>query len=620
MFDRFLECFFYDHQKSSILLIFFFLCIGASKTIKKATATSQSNLTDEPVLSQSKQSKESMLQSYSTCLSRDVGVSQLDQICLLVDKTKKQITDFEVDKTNSTKLSRDSQFAQSGSSQMSQSFQSDLSDDEKEEDIALLPSLAQRLANIRLCSSDNNKGNSQSCTREIPIKTVVLSSEENDKDDERKQGINAVIKHQSSLDYRNFSSSKLLPKEGEHRFPVYDKRQQDDRVRDTFNEKEHRFPVYHKTKPDDHTKENINEKNPVCDTRKLESVSTEIRFNNHTGNNQEALLDQQRKNISKNGTSGKEYEVFHLSSSGVKSDNKDLTSSSSIPRSSKEIENIYYRSSSSDFSSVDKDLASSSTPCFTEKKKRVLEASRKSFIDDLLFSGDDDDSLLGALDELENKPLNEGECVKSTPSHNFELSHNIENDSLLGDNIQKNNGGECIKSTPSPVHLTHDADDDSLLDVLVELREHNGEECRHETPSPPCCINLSTPNVLENEQPVLKEVSKNFSQLGDSILDDGDEGLFQKTPSLGNHRKQAGFQGDDKENDAPSVTVADFEKSLRRKLNLTTPVEHNTKNKDAECDIAHVYETVSPLVSSTPVPLSPLCLADRLKARFRNAR
>ena len=169
------------------------------------------------------------------------------------------------------------------------------------------------------------------------------------------------------------------------------------------------------------------------------------------------------------------------------------------------------------------------------------------------------------------------------------------------------------------------------MDILVELQEHNGEECRHETPSPPCCINLSTPNIAaeEDDQLVLKDASNNFSQLGDSILGEDDKDVFQGTPSLGNHRKQTGRQDGDKENlnDALS-TVADFERSLRKKLNLTTTVKHNPKNENESDDkprAAHAYQTASSLegiatVSNTPASSSPMCLADRLKARFRHAR
>lgn len=484
------------------------------------------------------------------------------------------------------------------------SDQSNSSDSEREDDIALLPSLTQRLANIRLYSSDD-KGNFQTNTREIPLKSSV----ENDRCDERKKGIDeGVSGYRSDQEYRSFSNSKDKSNK-EHKLPVYDKRQQDDRIKETFNEEEQKLSVY--------------------DKRKSEDKATEIRCVEHTVNNQETSLNEQKEHLYINGACRKESDVCHPNS---------------------------------DFISVNKENLTSSTPCLT-KKKGGTKSTRKSFIEDLLFSGDDD-SLLGALDELE-KPMDEG-CIKNTPSHleftqnidgdslldvpdiltqpkegecvkntpsNFPLSENVDDDSLLGGPGMLTQPMEegCVKNTPSHFHLTQNVDDDSLLDILAELQEHSGEECRHETPSPPCCINLSTPNIVEDEQLVLKEVSNDFSHLGDSILDEDDKDIFQGTPSLGNHWKHASCQGDDKENwNDASSTVADFEKALRRKLNLTTTVEHNTKNEDSESDtkpsIAHVYDTASPLVETPTVfntpaaSFSPMCLADRLKARFRHAR
>ena len=571
------------------------------------------------------------------------------------------VSDYELVQSEPSLSSRDFHFVQSESSLSpldSQGVQSDSSDNDKEDDIALLPSRTQRLANIRLQTNNTNRGNFP-----IPsLNLVVSSSVKDEKCDERKSFDIGVDSCLSDLDYRSCSSSKEKYNE-ELKLLVCDKREQNGRIKESSNE-ERKLPVY--------------------DERKLEQdkTTTEIRCNT-----QETLLDQQKESAPLNGTCvGKESD----SCGSMSINEKEITISS------KEKESKLYPSSSNDFMNINKGknlTTLSSTPCLSKKKKKKdgVKSSRKSFIDDLLFSGDDDDSLLGVLDKLEKpaegeclkvtpsqfvfsqnveddnlQSFKEGECVKSTPSR-FVLSQNIEDDSLLGasdiltqpkkgeclkstpshlvlpqnvendsllgtpDVLMQPKKGECLKSTPSHFVLSQNVEDDSLLGILVELQEHSGEKCRHETPSPPCCINLSTPNIAveEDDQQVLKDVSNNFSQLGDSILGEDDKDVFQGTPSLGNHRKQTGCQDDDKENlnDAVS-TVADFESSLRRKLNLTTTVKHNVKNENESDDkprAAHEYETASSLegiatVSNTLVSSSPMCLADRLKARFRDAR
>ena len=531
---------------------------------KKAAVTEiQSNSTSDPTLSQSKSNDQHSLQSDSVFLTRDIDFNQSD-------KRK----EFQVERACPIS-SRDSHSVQS---------ESPVRDSDNDDVIALLPSLTQRLANIRLQSE--NKGNSPIDTEEKPVFSEGATDY---KSKDRKQEVNNGMHDEANLDDRSCSG-----------------------IKDNFNQRQ-TLPNKDKRKPE--IREKVFLHADVCTDNK-----------------------EKLKKISfPNDELGGKLFPNHPNNPSIKENlNDELT------------------------------LNLSSTPCFV--KKKVNKSLRESFIDDLFLS-EDDDSLLDALNELEQH--GKGECIKDTSSSScgIESTSKVDDDSLLDAlcELQQHNKEEYIKDTSSSscgIESTSKVDDDSLLDALCEIQQHNegdcmkdnsspscgivstpnvvddclsgvprelqqrssgGGECINDSPSPPCCINISTPNV-EYEQPVLKDVWNNSSQLSDSILADKD--VFLGTPLLGYHPKRVGCQGDKKNLNA-AAAANDFEQSLRRKLNLT--VEYNTVNfgdNDEDSGIAtvgsaHAQENGTPLTEESflaTAALSPLCLADRLKARFRHAR
>lgn len=224
---------------------------------------------------------------------------------------------------------------------------------------------------------------------------------------------------------------------------------------------------------------------------------------------------------------------------------------------------------------------------------------------------------------------------KNQSEEHIAATAEINNPEFLDYNKEKpldNKSDSVLSSTPSSYqhikkkktkqkdsfieNLFHSGDEDSLL-VAFEDEQHNGGDQY----SPPQCLDLSTPDLFETAH-ALKDLS-NFSQLGDSILNEADP---LATPSLRN--QPSSCQGNNKENN----DVMDFEKSLRRKLDLTD------KNGEMKLTVASAHaqeieENVSisshvqvengiskDLSNSTSAIPSPMCLADRLKARFRHAR
>ncbi|XP_066931858.1 flap endonuclease GEN-like isoform X1 [Clytia hemisphaerica] len=161
---------------------------------------------------------------------------------------------------------------------------------------------------------------------------------------------------------------------------------------------------------------------------------------------------------------------------------------------------------------------------------------------------------------------------------------------------------------------------DSLLEALENDgvgKEQPGRGC--ENINTPPCLDLSTPDIVTSSLPgqpksCLKEIT-NFSHLGDSILVED----VLSTPLLSNKEIQR-CQGN-KEND-----VMDYEKALRRKLNLSEMTDFKNdcpdvcENKPSFLNSQQetvLYEDTEDIEIQPESTSSPLSLADRLKFKLR---
>ena len=168
-------------------------------------------------------------------------------------------------------------------------------------------------------------------------------------------------------------------------------------------------------------------------------------------------------------------------------------------------------------------------------------------------------------------------------------------------------------------------DTDSLLQLLESddiEKKQAGEGCDNICTPP--CLDLSTPDIatsplLGEPKSCLKEIT-NFSHLGDSILVED----VLSTPLLSNKETQRCHSN--KEND-----VIDYEKALRRKLNLSENVASEENSTDLNDQYSDGCDKKPSVMSSRKQILcddsidiestgSPLSLADRLKLKLRKQR